>query len=121
MPFFLYQLHAHNPINPLYSTHSHTNPTLSESGREHAILYFHFYPPLSIFPFSQRASKHGLFIYLLFFLAVVGQKYMFPAAAAFVSLTGSRVMRGVGFYCHVRYNADLMMNHCTSCGKMGWL
>lgn len=47
----------------------------------------------SIFPLSQRAREHVVCLFV--FLAVVGSKWMFPAAAAaFVSLTGSYIKEG---------------------------
>lgn len=69
------------------------------------------------------SSSHGepanmWCFYLCFFWGTVGWKWMFPATAAraaLVSLTGSHTRKG-GFYCHVRYSAEPLMNHCT----LGW-
>lgn len=113
--FFLYSTQPH------YSAHSHNIPTLSDSGIEHAILSLYFYPPSLFSP--PHSEPEDMWCIYLCSLAVVGWKWMFPAAAAaaaaFVSLTGSRTRKG-GFYCHIRYNAEPLMNCCTLCGEMGW-
>lgn len=77
----------------------YTIPTLSDYGTEHAILtlFLSFYPPL-YFPFLSASQRTcGVFV----FLTVVGWKWMFPAAAAFVSVTGSLTREG-GLCCHLR-------------------
>lgn len=86
---------------------------------EHAIPPFCLSLSISVallyFPLSQRAREHV--VCLFGFLAVVGSKWMFPAA--FVSLTGSYTKEG-GSYCYIRYTAAPVMNHNNLRGRLGW-